>query len=209
MIDKSISSPLNGERTSPSEDHVVEGHAPGRPGGEDQLQAAARFPDEPFPCPECGQLLGASARVCAVCKQPVDPAKIHRTKPAPAIVEAAVRAAPTARVPFPWLLFLGLLVALAVASHYGGVHFQAGVLVAEALTSVWVFYDASKKGIRRPLRWALGSLLLWLLVFPWYLAQRRWPRAECPFVEGKGLVITLAVIFLLGVVFVALRGPIK
>ncbi len=170
-----------------------------------------QIPDEAFPCPECGQLLGPGARLCAACKQAVNPAKINLSLPVLEVsaTHPKTQAEAAARVPFPWLLFLGFAVALVVASRYAGVHFQAGMLTAEAITSVWVFYDARQKGIQQPWRWALGSLLLWPFVFPWYLARRASPRASCPFVEGRGLAITILILFLAGLVFVAVRGPEK
>jgi hypothetical protein len=51
-------------------------------------------------------------------------------------------------------------------------------------TSVWVFLDARKLGLRKdpnlksftnmgPVGWALGCLLFWIIVFPIYLIERR------------------------------------
>lgn len=48
-------------------------------------------------------------------------------------------------------------------------------------TSVWVYADAKQLGVQYgsgglfnggPLEWALGCLLLWIVVFPLYLAAR-------------------------------------
>lgn len=45
-------------------------------------------------------------------------------------------------------------------------------------TSVWVAYDASERDwsrssfANRPWKWVVGSLLLWIVVFPVYLVQR-------------------------------------
>ena len=40
---------------------------------------AGDFPSEPFNCPACGQLLGATTRVCPVCKSAINPAEIGRS----------------------------------------------------------------------------------------------------------------------------------
>jgi hypothetical protein len=37
-------------------------------------------------------------------------------------------------------------------------------------TSIWVFFDAPSRGLSRS--WALGALLLWIVLFPWYLVER-------------------------------------
>jgi hypothetical protein len=45
-------------------------------------------------------------------------------------------------------------------------------------TSAWVAYDASQRDwsrssfANRPWKWVVGSLLLWIVVFPLYLFQR-------------------------------------
>jgi hypothetical protein len=38
-------------------------------------------------------------------------------------------------------------------------------------TTVWVGFDAHQRG-HDWLGWAVGCLLLWVVVFPWYLAHR-------------------------------------
>lgn len=50
------------------------------------------------------------------------------------------------------------------------------------ISSIWVLVDASSHGIRKehnvtwyqggPIGWGLGSLLLWILVFPTYVSAR-------------------------------------
>src|SRR3989442_10385953 len=81
-------------------------------------------PEEPFPCPACGQMLAPTVRVCVVCKHPIDPAEIARARSAPARAEPRLAAPIAARVPFPWPLFLILLgVGLAsavIAQQYVG-----------------------------------------------------------------------------------------
>ena len=82
------------------------------------------------------------------------------------------------------------------------------------ISSAWILHDAHKKGIPKGLRWSLGSLFLWILIFPWYLARRRTPKASCPFIEGESgrtartLLIILFVIFLLGAVMMVIKGPV-
>jgi len=79
------------------------------------------------------------------------------------------------------------------------------------LTSAWVYYDAHDKLVPKPLRWGLGSLLLWIVVFPWYLARRRDPVAPCRFVEAeislamRLLLAALLTLSLLGMVMMVLK----
>jgi uncharacterized membrane protein YhdT len=41
-------------------------------------------------------------------------------------------------------------------------------------TTIWVYYDAQTQGNKQsPLWWAIGCLLLWIFVFPWYVATRK------------------------------------
>jgi hypothetical protein len=79
----------------------------------------------------------------------------------------------------------------------------------QVLSSVWVFYDAQDKHLPRPLRWGLGSLLLWPFIFPWYLGRRSKPSAPCPFVEAPAGPVARALLFVLLIVFIILifRGP--
>jgi hypothetical protein len=55
-------------------------------------------------------------------------------------------------------------------------------------TSIWVFIDARKIGVRKelvtgmanlsPVGWLLASLLIWVVAFPLYLAKRETLRAR-------------------------------
>ena len=52
------------------------------------------------------------------------------------------------------------------------------VAVLVLATSAWVAHDASRRDwsessfANRPWKWVVGSLLLWIVVFPLYLLQR-------------------------------------
>ena len=80
--------------------------------------------------------------------------------------------------------------------------------VLDLITAALVFYDASRKHISKALRWALGSLFLWVVFFPWYLARRRELQKPCPLVEAeasplmRGLVFLLFLYFVLGMLLV-------
>jgi hypothetical protein len=163
------------------------------------------FPDEPFECPYCGQLLAPTCRICVSCKLPIDPARIHRSRaPEPEAVEAI---APPEEPPvrFSWTMFFAVLAAAWVSStvvlHFAGL--VAGQLImsgVQLLSAIWVFFDARQKLIRKPLRWAVGSLILWIVIFPWYLLRRQKLNAPCPFVEaesGPFTKVMLLVIFIL------------
>jgi hypothetical protein len=177
--------------------------------------------DEPFACPACGQMLAPTCRVCVACKQPVDPALIRKPRvsvqgPEPAPPQEPPPTIEPAR--FSWMIFLSVLaawlLAAAVTQRLLGVEISQFVLGGVViLSSVWVFYDAQRKGVAKPLRWGIGVILLWILVFPWYLARRRTPQAPCPFIEGeagplaRALLFALIVFFLLGIAIMLFKGP--
>jgi hypothetical protein len=185
--------------------------------GRDHRGAAAA--DEPFPCPACGQMLAATCRVCVACKKPVDPSLIQ--EPEAPVAEPEIPEElppPLAPARFSWQIFLfvlaGWLLAAGVTQRLLGPETSQWVLGGVViLSSAWVFYDAQGRGVAKPLRWGVGVLLLWIVVFPWYLARRRTPQAPCPFIEGeagplaRALLFTLMIFFLLGIAFMALKGP--
>jgi len=178
--------------------------------------AAVSLPDENFACPNCGQMLAPTCRVCVACKQPIDPALIQSAAPVAALppVESRVARSPLLRVPFPWTLFFVLFAArVAVGGlaerRWGLIKVELALAGFEMLCAIWVFYDATRMAVPRPLRWALGSLLLWPIVFPWYLARRRRPQAVCPFVEGAALPIVILVLVLIGLLYALIKGPIQ
>jgi hypothetical protein len=181
-------------------------------------EAELAFPTEPFACPYCGQMLGPECRVCVACKTPIDPARIN--VPAAIVEPVAVEQAPAAseRIRFPWALFLILLLArfIVAATVNGILGLTRTFLILgslEILCGAWVFYDAARRRVPKPLRWGLGSALLWVVFFPWYLARRKNPRAVCPFVEAEAgpvarvLLFALMVFFLLSILMGIFKGP--
>jgi hypothetical protein len=184
------------------------------------LQPAATFPDEPFACPNCGQLLAPSVRVCPSCKQDVNPSEIVRPDVTVVIAEQVVPMPAQVQARFSWGIFFAALgtwlIAAAIAESLLGPGPSNVVLFSlVALSSVWVYRDARERNIPTPIRWSLGSLLLWMVIFPWYLARRRTPKAPCPFIEGEGgrvartLLVILLVFLLLSALMVLLKGPKK
>jgi hypothetical protein len=197
---------------------MIEEDKPGQSENEEARSNASfpesAFPREAFACPACGQMLGASCRVCVACKRPIDPAELGRP-PAVAARTESQPALPTPRpVRFSWRAFLivfgiWLIVATVVQRLLGPIRSQLALAGVQILSSLWVFYDAQEKGVPKALRWGLGSLLLWPVVFPWYLARRSVPQAPCPFVEAPVSPVTRAVFVVLLVVifFLILKGP--
>lgn len=184
------------------------------------LPPAATFPDEPFACPNCGQLLAPSVRVCPSCKQTVDPNEIARPAVDLVLAEQIIRLPAKEYARFSWGIFFAalgtwLIVAAIAESLLGPVTSQVVLFSLVALSSVWVYRDAREKNIPTPIRWSLGSLLLWMIIFPWYLSRRRTPKAPCPFIEGEGgrvartLLVILLVFFLLSALMLLLKGPKK
>ena len=57
--------------------------------------------------------------------------------------------------------------------------FQLGYGIVIATTTLWVWADARGRDwsgddlANRPWKWIVGSLCLWMLVFPLYLVRRR------------------------------------
>lgn len=163
-------------------------------------------------------MLAPSCRICVACKQPVEPAQTRRSQAHAATRELEKPLPRPEPARFSWQIFLsvlaGWLLAAAITQRLLGPANSQWVLGGlVALSSAWVVYDAREKGVAKPLRWGLGSLLLWIVVFPWYLARRRKPQAPCPFVEaevsplGRALLFALMVFFLLSIVIMIFKGP--
>ena len=159
-----------------------------------------QFPSEPFPCPACGQLLAPSCRVCVACKHAIDPAEIRKPGVFRAVEIPARRELEPVR--FSWRTFLivfaiwvvGVTLVQRSMSPLKAQLVLGGVPI---LCSLWVLFDALQKGLPRPLRWGMGTLLLWPIIFPWYLARRTHPEQPCPFIEARVNPRTLAVLFIL------------
>jgi hypothetical protein len=172
------------------------------------------FPSEPFACPACGQMLAPTCRVCVACKQPISPAECGRLQAVAAPAGTLQPLACPSPVRFSWRTFLivfgiWLIVATVVQRLLGPIKSQLALAGVQILSSLWVFYDAQERGVPKALRWGLGSLLLWPIVFPWYLARRSVPQAPCPFVEAPVNPITRALLIVLLVVIflLILKGP--
>lgn len=183
--------------------------------------AGNAWPDEPFACPNCGQMLGPTARVCASCREPVDLALVRSnarvestpasegTRPLEPVLE------PRSASQFSWptffaLVLVWLLTAFVAQRQLGEQGAQAFMLIVLIFSSAWVTYDARQRGVPKPLRWGVGSLLVWIVVFPWYLSRRRTPEVPCALVEGPAagriLLIMVAIFFLLGLLSHWARG---
>ena len=180
--------------------------------------SVAEFPSEPFQCPACGQLLAPSCRVCVACKHTIDPAEIARSRE---VASPAAHAHSTGSRPgpvrFSWPIFF---VVLGISCFLVFIFQdlwkeQQQVLLAmggvQTLAAVWVFFDALRQGIPRPLRWSLGTMFLPLVIFPWYLARRRTPQSPVPFLEtvpAIRLVLLALLLFLLAnLIFYIVQGP--
>lgn len=180
----------------------------------------AAFPDEPFACPHCGQMLAPSCRTCPSCRQAIDPNEIARPRVTVPIAEQVIPLRTREYARFSWGIFfemfgIWLVVALITERLLGP---EIGQLVLGGLvilSSVWVLHDARRKNIPKPLRWSIGSFLLWIFIFPWYLSRRRNPHAACPFIEGESgrvartLLFILLIFFLISILMLLLKGPPK
>ncbi|MEJ2009078.1 MAG: zinc ribbon domain-containing protein [Acidobacteriota bacterium] len=142
------------------------------------------FPDEPFACPNCGQMLAPSCRTCPSCREAIDPNEIARPEIVIPIAEQVISlpSAPKEYARCSWGIFFATLATWLVVAFtaeallgYERSQFARGGLVI--LSSLWVFHDARERNIPKPLRWSIGSILLWIVFCPWYLARRRTPKA--------------------------------
>ena len=177
------------------------------------------FPTEPFPCPACGQLLAPSCRVCVACKHPIDPAEISLSPEASASVASGPGPDPKVeRVRYPWRIFItvlsvSFLFALLFEGLLGEQRAQLAMGGLQTLAGVWVVVDAIRQRAPRPLRWAVGTMLLPVIVFPWYLARRSRPRSSVPFVEAEVgpvtriLLFAVLLVFLIVLIFHAVQNP--
>jgi hypothetical protein len=184
-------------------------------------QGGDGFPSEPFACPHCGQMLGPKVRVCVACRQPIDSAAIKVRAAAP---EQSFRPAgsqdaapPRPKARFSWGIFIAVMLAvlalLTVTETKLGAQKTLYVYWGvQLLSTAWVFFDARQKGIPRPMRWAIATLLIWLPFFSWYLARRRQPNADCTPMEGDSrpflrvLLLVTAVTLLAALLFAVLAS---
>ncbi|MBI4164410.1 MAG: hypothetical protein HY508_01605 [Acidobacteria bacterium] len=186
-------------------------------------ETAKPIPTEPFPCPECGQMLSASCRVCVACKVPVDYARVNLQEKV-TLSELPDRLPAQAVVParFSWgIFFVVFLIYFLMASlsqatlgFRGSTYTMGGFVLA---SSLWVFRDARAKGIPKPGGWALACVLLWMVFFPWYLSRRRTPYRPCPVIEAesgpiaRAIILFLILLTIFGAVMMVLSGdfPLK
>ncbi len=177
--------------------------------------------DKPFACPHCGQMLAPTCRVCVACHGPVE-APVGPLAPVtvePAETEGQA-APPPEPVRFPWglmlLLFAASWITVMLAVPAMGFEKTQWVLGGVQIgCGAWVYYDARLKGIPKPLRWAAGTLLIWIMVFPWFLVRRRSPERPCPFIERevslvwRAVLLALLVFFLISAMIFLVKGPAK
>jgi hypothetical protein len=153
------------------------------------------------------------------CKHTINPADIARPQE---VVLPAAHAPSTGPRPetvrYPWLIFfavlgVGLILGQIFLALLGE---QKGPLVIQAvpvLVGLWVFFDARRQRVPRPLRWAVGSMLLLIIIFPWYLARRSKLRSQVRFVEAevgpvtRFLLFALLIFFLASLIFYIVKGP--
>lgn len=192
-------------------------------GSADSTTPVAEFPTEPFPCPACGQLLAPTCRVCVACKHRIDPAEIQQQRTAASAIPAPAAEPKPEPVRYPWPIFFAVLgfsflagLVYATAIYLGLVkeeHAQLIMQVVPVVVGAWVFLDALRRGVPRPLRWALGTMLILAIILPWYLARRKKPQSPGPFFEAelgpvaRFLLIALMIFILASLILYVVKGP--
>jgi hypothetical protein len=153
------------------------------------------------------------------CKHPINPAEIARPHEAALPAAPAPSAGPRPEtVPYPWLIFfavlgIGLILGQIFLALWGEQKGPLAIQAVPVLVGLWVFFDALRQRVPRPLRWAVGSMLLLIIIFPWYLARRSKPQSAVPFVEAevgpvtRFLLIALFIFFLASLIFYIVQGP--
>lgn len=140
--------------------------------------AASRFPESSLSkrtkrCPFCAEDILAAAIVCKHCRSNVGPSHAPTVMlPFTPIVGATATSA--------WLYFLVVLVPFVFLSST-----VPGIVVLGVLGSIiWVGFDASKhklaqyeSALSSPTIACLGSIALWIIIFPHYLGIRSRIRA--------------------------------
>src|SRR5579871_2713949 len=71
--------------------------------------SASAFPNDPFPCPYCDQMLGPSCRVCVACKREINPADIDLTPAASIATPLITVRAQQEVVRYPWRVLVVVL----------------------------------------------------------------------------------------------------
>lgn len=172
------------------------------------------FPSEPFPCPACGQMLAAACRVCVSCRRAINPAEIGRPELGTELrrSDAPLEAAESVR--FPWRIFwlvlsVSWLAAVIILLVSGPEKTRLLFGAVPLISAVWVVFDGARRRVTVPLRWGLGTLMLWPVFLPWYLARRKTPQARCPFVEGPGMPILLMVVLAVNLLTLLVTGAPK
>jgi hypothetical protein len=123
----------------------------------------------PFCAEEIQEEIEGAAVVCKHCGRDLSPKKALPFTPISGATSTS-----------GGLFFLVAVVIIALSSVLGPI----GPLIVVLGTSIWVAFDAGKHQLAEyqneiggPLGACLGSLLLWIIVFPWYLAIRSRIRA--------------------------------
>jgi hypothetical protein len=186
---------------------------------ESSLQPIVAFPEEPFACPHCGQMLAASVRVCPSCREAIDPKDIVRPEVVIPIAEQVVPLPLPEYARFSWRTFFIVLAILWItsAASLSFLGIQKTIFLFAAIQvgcPIWVLYDARQKGVPKPGRWAVGSFLpvIWIFVFAWYLSRRKTPKAASPFMEGERgrvFLLIMLVALLFALVLMLIKGPQK
>jgi hypothetical protein len=156
---------------------------------------------DPFACPQCGQMLAPTCRVCVACGHAIELSEIIRSQgrfdgqPPSEVPRSAARGSQ-----FSWAIFFGTLAGamliISVAVRFIGVESSKLAFVGFTLICAgWVFYDARSRRIPHGWRWSIMTVFFWIVFFPWYLSRRRRPLVACRPMEDQRSVIFRALLW--------------
>ena len=94
-------------------------------------------------------------------------------------------------VKYPWH-YLGVTIAALIMMHLFLPRIVINLMVIGS--TFWVYFDGRRRKIPNAGAWMVGTLVLWIAIFPWYMYRRRYPQRPCPTIEQFSWKIILTIV---------------